>query len=480
MRKKPSFTAMLSGASVVGIAVILAVTLIPSPEPVQGPQGIGVTLSMDVPDHRLSSAELIDPTRAWTPLRDASVTAHSQYAYVQMEIANTGNEDRSLVIQNDTRNYFTALLARDGMRFKTRYRQGDPVPSGESPLRHIRAAFPVTLRAGESETFILEYMNERDIVIDPVVRDSSDWFTAAGSERDMVTFIAASVLCLTLLNLIAGIMLFRPELVRMSFLTFSLLFFFIRQSRLLLILCDPLPYAPWLFPLSIGFELVSAHIYFGYMMGKNFMPWQQWSYRILSILTVVLVTVSFFFAAFTVADILNVLAMITLVIVLVGVMNALRRRDIPVLQTMLAFAPWISMMAVEIVVIYVKPRQIYLADYRQAFGMLLSLILVTIANVRNREYESARRIEQLSAELSDSKRNVERGIEAERKGRETVRSALASDCEPSLAGIFAAAGTLQREYSEPGVVAATEVIVSEASRVADILGSRGPVTGSRP
>ena len=46
-----------------------------------------------------------------------------------------------------------------------------------------------------------------------------------------------------------------------------------------------------------------------------------------------------------------------------------------------------------------------------------------------------------------------------------------------LVGIFAAVGTLQREYSDPGVVAAVDVIVTEASRIGDALGSRDPSKG---
>lgn len=477
MRRFHRFPVMLTGTALAGIVAILAVTTLPSPVPARSVPALDLAMSMSVSDRQLSSAELVAPGRNWEVLGDAPVTAHAQYAYVRMVLENTGSEDLSLVIQNDTRNYYTALLAFNGREYIARYRQGDPVPAKESPLRHIRAAFPVTLRSGGSDTFILEYMNERDIVLDPDVRSAAEWFSLAGAERDIVLLISASVLCLILINLIAGLSLFRPELIRMSFLSFSLLFFFARQSRLLLLLINPLPYTNWLFPLSIGFELVSAHVFFGALMGKNFLPWQHWAYRILSGLTVALVIASFFGAAYTIGDILNVLAMITLLIVVIGVLNALRNHDYGVLQIMLAFAPWILMMAVEIVIIYIKPRQIFLADYRQAFGMLFSLILVTVTSIRNREREGNENMERLTAELAEAKRGIQRDELAVREDRARYRARLAADCETPLAGIFAAIGTLQREYSDPGVIAAADVIVTEAARIGDTLGSRDPAKG---
>ncbi len=477
MRKSLSFTAVLVGTAILGIAVILAVTLIPSPVPSKPIPGLGVSVEYSVSDHRLSSAELTDNARVWRSLDGAPLTVPSQYAYARFSLTNAGDSDMALIVQNDTRNYYTSFLSFDGRVYTTRFRQGDPVPSGESPLRHIRAAFPVSLPPGTSTQFVLEYMNERDIVVDPDVREATQWFTEAGIERDIVIFISASVLCLTLMNLIAGLALFRPELVRMSFLTFSLLFFFARQSRLLLVIFSSQAYAPWLYPLSIAFELVSAHIFFGYLMGENFRPWQRWAYRILSALTVFLTAVSFFGAAYTVADVLNVFAMITLLIVLVGVLTAARRRDAAVLQIMLAFAPWILTMAVEIVIIYIKPRQIFLADYRQAFGMLFSLILVTVTSIRTREREAGERILRLGAELAEARRCQEANEGKIREERVKYRSRLAADCEAPLVGIFAAVGTLQREYSDPGVVAAADLIVTEASRIGDALGSRDPSKG---
>ncbi len=469
MRNPPDFTAMLAAASVVGMAAILAVTLLPSPAPVRAVPGVTASFSLSVSDHQLSSSELLDPDRKWRELQNDTQIEESQFAYVTVALSNGGIEDRSLVIQNATRNFYTVFLEKSGHELRTKYRQGDPVPARESPLRHTRAAFPVMLRSGAAATYVLEYVNERDVVIDPEVLDSADWAYRAGRERDIGNLIASAVMCLALLNLIAGITLYRGELVRLSFLAFSILFFFLRQTRLLLLILNSVAYAEWLYPLSIGLELVSAHLFFGFLMGKNFSPWQHASYRVLAALSAVLVGVSFFFQPYTMADILNVLALVTLIIVLVGVYHAARNRDRAVLRTMLAFAPWLAMMAVEIVIIYVHPRAVFLAEYRQAFGMLLTVLLVTVTGMYRRDCLDGKERETLIEERDEAARKAERCLKEANGAERRVRSRIAADCALPLDEIVATALALGREHPDPGVASASRLIASEASNVKSLI-----------
>ncbi len=455
------FAFRLAVVVALGIGAILAVTLIPRPPLVGFVPGVTVTLRYQAPDRRLSAREILREDSPWRSLSNEALTVHSQCAYVAVSISNSTAEDQSFIVSNNTRNYLTSLLVPSDRGAVQKFRQGDPVPSGESPLKHFRPAFPVQVAAGQTSVFYLEYLNERGIVLDPAVSDSADWFNHAAQERDIATLVAGLLFCVLLVNLIGGLLLERGALLRLAFLVFSLTFFFLRQSRLLLVLADPLPYAEWLYPLSIGLELVSAHLYFGYLMGPNFRWWQHAAYRALSAATAGIVGVSFFFQTYTMADVLNVLALITLLIVLIGVFRAFRNRDVPVLLTMLALGPWIGLMATEVVVIYIVPRQVFLADYRQAFGMVLSLILATIAEFRAAEHSLSAGREELLRQRDEARRSAERCISSTGERVRHARAAMAAEAGPGLEGIAAAAAALEREHADPGVVAASRLIISE-------------------
>lgn len=469
MKKSISYTALLSLAAATGFIAILAITTLPPPNPERPVPGIGARFEYATAERRLSAIEIDEKTVPWRALDSPVLTVHGQFAYVMVTVANDSPEGRSLIIHNRTRNYFTALLLPTDRGAEIKYKQGDPVPAGQSPLRHTRAAFPVQVASGETKTFFLEYMNERDIVIDPAVSDSSDWFSRAGLERDIATLVASSMFGIVLVNLVAGLLLGRLELLRVAFLMFSLLLFFLRQSRLFLLLIDPLAYAAWFYPFCIGLELVSAHIFFGFLMGPNFRPWQHLSYRLLTALTVAIVGVSFFFEPFTMADILNLFALITLMIVLIGVYHALRSRDAHVLQTMLAFAPWIGLMASEVILNYISPRQIFLADFRQAFGMILSFILVTATSMHGSETEGSDELARVVTERDAALRNVERCLAEMGENRARERARIASECLLPLDGIVASAAALGREHTDPGVVSASRMIAEEASSVRRLL-----------
>lgn len=455
------FAFRLSIAVTLGIGSILALTLIPRPPRISAIPGVTVTFRYQAPDRRLSAREIQREDSPWRNLPEDALTVHSQCAYVAVSISNSTAEDRSFIVSNHTRNYLTALLVPSDRGAVQRYRQGDPVPSSESPLRHFRPAFPVQVAAGQTSVFYLEYLNERGIVLDPAVNDSADWFTHAAQERDIATLVAGLLVSVLLLNLLGGLLLERGALLRLAFLVFSLTFFFLRQSRLLLQLVDPLPYAEWLYPLSIGLELVSAHLYFGFLMGPNFRWWQHTAYRALSAATVGIVGISFFFQTYTMADVLNVLALITLFIVLIGVFRALRNRDVPVLLTMLALGPWIGLMAAEVVIIYIVPRQVFLADYRQAFGMVLSLILATITEFRAAEHALSEDREETLRQRDEARRSAERCITSTGERVRLARSSMAAEAYPGLEGIAAAAAALAREHTDPGVVAASRLIIGE-------------------
>ncbi|MDC7226026.1 MAG: ATP-binding protein [Spirochaetales bacterium] len=400
-----------------------------------------------------------------------SIRTTSPYAYLKVELLNETETAADVILYNTSWNYYIEMLSPERDAAVTLYRYGDRVPFGDSPYRHIKPGFPVTVPAGSRLTFILEYFSPSSIVIAPGIISFQSYLDAAVSERTVAGFFCGVFMILILINTVNGFLLNGLDFFPAVAFMLSLFFFFLRQSRILLLLIDPMVYPDWLFAFSIGLNIITS-----INLARSLM--KEYFCRKLGLLLIVIISVSaglmiysFFGAPYLAADLLNLLVPAVVVLIGVGVFRSLKAGDYDMLYIVLVFIPWLTTMAVDITASANNLRLQISPAILQVAGMILSLVLFSIVlqfynNRRFRKYLLSVDVRRESDQIEMDQKLVE---VAELKS--AVLHQLGYRLIQPIDSIIALSAIIRREEKPAEVSAVLSEISSEAEDLKQMIKS---------
>ncbi len=411
-----------------------------------------------VSDTQRSSLSLTEVDNSFRPFHDKRLRLSDRYAYLWLRIKNTESEAHDLIIINESYNYYVELLKPDRLGAVTLYRQGDRVPVSDSPLDYHRAALPITIPPKAELNVIIEYSGPRGIVIDPEILTEEEFLRRLIWERTHSSLVYGVIIALLLLNLLIGAATNDRLSSRLAVLVASVFLFSLRQSRLLLLLIDPLVYPEWLFPLSVALNL-AAGIFFGYEATRDYL--RVWAVRALKAGlagAAFFSFLSFFFKPYVMADLLNLLSVLMVLLFIFASFRALRSGDKRLSSIIAAFIPWLIFMIADVVSSIFGLRLGGNAEYRQLYGLAATFFLVTVVVGREAVIASL----GISADKSGA---------LDQKAFEDIKKNMLLEFGHSLRQpintIIALAAILRRDFADPRIIAASQTIDDEARALKD-------------
>jgi len=456
-----AFAALFAGVSVAAsLSLALLSGVAEADHPL--PRGVSVSYRVAGSDFRRSSLELSKPGADFRALEDGGGALPQPFGYLWIDLRNTRDADVQLVLSNSDRNYYTELLEPHRSGAVALYRQGDTVPVSDTPLRYYRTAFPLSVPAGGRASFVVEFHGPRGVSISPWIAESSAWFARAASRNGLFGVASGAVLVLLVLEIATGFLFAGRIDSAFVFFASSVFFFFLRQSRLLLFVLDPLTYPDWLFPVSIALNLSSATLLILSVFGRWVSaPQRRAAFAFMSA-AAVCAAVSLFAVPYLVADILNSLSALLLLFAAAVGIQAFRagaRREFLYASS---FLPWVSVMIRDIAVgLLSLPRSEY-EDYLQVFGLIAALSLASIASRFNRIRSLERRVSDSADETRRLRIDVREQYASLSAVRENLIGRLRQRLRRPLEAIAASAVMLERECADPRTAGVCALIVEEA------------------
>lgn len=430
-----------------------------------GVEDISAEFYLSISSERKTSFDLKKIDDTYDEFSDGRLTSGSRFAYLWIELMNSGNVDREIVLANQVRNYYTELLSPDKTGAVTMFRQGDIVPLSESPFRHYKPGFPLVVKAGTTASYVMEYHGPRGLAIAPEILSTSTWLDRVSRERGLAGFICGVFVFLLLFNSMNGIVLGKAYSFAVAFFIISVFLFFLRQSRILLLVIDPLIYPEWLYPVTIAFNLIGAIGFAIVLLRKYYSRWKIVFLRTAAGLCCALAVVSFFITPYRNADLLNLLTLVSLPVMLSGIYYAVKNKDFGVLYIALSFIPWIVMVVVDIISAYMDVRLTMPAEYRQAFGMISSLLLLSVTvqwvqGQKNRDSNAG-----LVDELELARREMAGQVTSVTELRTSVLHQVGYQLRQPLDSILALSLILSNEYADPRINSISKVLSAEAGEL---------------
>jgi signal transduction histidine kinase len=451
----------LLAAALMSTVLILTITIVDRPSVVTGVPDIDSVYLLSTGEARRTALNLRSADVSFTPLAQHRTLVDSRYAYLWIRLVNHGLSPASVVIANQTRNYYTELVAPHPTGAITLFMQGDTVPVSQTPFRHHRAAFPVLLEPGATAEFVIEYHGPRGIVVDPLLLTPAHFISGALYERSLIAFLAGCFVAILVWLLAMAIRRRKAYMLSAVAFVSALFLFSLRQSRVLLLFIDPWVYPEWLFPFTIGLNILVAIDFSSRLMGRYSNLWQRRALQGLALAVVALMAAGFIAQPYQMADLLNLLGLVVLVLVFSLAFKAFRAGDDDVPLVGSAFIPWIATMVADIITGFSGQRGTMLMENRQAFGLLTSLFLLTVAL----EMMYGRHLTIAGPDMVTPSGPGPTKSRASMAPVDSIEHAtiqgMVHQMRQVLYGISASARLLERRFQDPGIVAAANVIISD-------------------
>ncbi len=397
--------------------------------------------------------------------------SNQKFGYLIVKLANENAADANLVIYNRAWNYYIEMLAPEKNRMVTVYQYGDKVPVSESPFRHSKASFPVSVAAHSESTYIVEFSSPAGIVIIPDLLAFSEFLRTVSNERLTMGILCGIFIFLLFINALNGILLrgihFFPAVAFIG----SVFFFFLRQSRLLLLLINPLVYPDWIFALSICLNILTVSIFIYMLMKDHLGRLMKVMLIVIGVSAMVCMTIGFFSIPYVVADILNILSLFLLIPAAYGLIVSLRKREFDTLHIVLSFIPWLAVVIIDITASISGIRLPVPAEYQQAPGMIASLILLSIT-LQNLHYKRYRKdIFNVERRMDKTRVEMDHKILEISELKTTVLHQLGYQLRQPLDSILALVSIAEKNYTEPAITSVWDGIASEADELKRIIDS---------
>ncbi|GAB6088944.1 ATP-binding protein [Spirochaeta dissipatitropha] len=458
----PGTSFYVFGISITVTLLLLALIMTSRPEIAVESPGLDIKMHISESNLRRLSLDIRQVDRNYRIFDQKEVSSSARFVYLWLNISNTSPLDRTIYFVNDGRNYYTELLRPAAGGGVTVYRHGDIVASSDYVIKDTRAAFPITIPAGSSVERVVEYHGPRSILVKPQIWEPGAYMNRMLRHRGVLGGVSGAVLVLILINLTAGWIYRSLTYLASAAFSFSVYFFFLRQSRLLLLYFDNLIYPEYLFPLSIFLNLLTAGFLVYVLFRKYMTTFIRLSFSFLLGFGLLFSSLAFWMLPYFFADMLNLLALPFLLLVVLLAYYAMKDRDVEVLWISFTAIPWISMMFLDIISSVYGLRSSGLVQYRQilgltAFVLMLSLLLQYIGYRRNRDIaeNAADETEKIRAEYS---------IQSASLGnlQTAILKEISHQLHLPLESIIASARILGRSFNDPKVIAASQVIRNEA------------------
>ncbi len=205
---------------------------------------------------RLSSVELNSSHQNWIPYKNERISETNCYGYAKIVIDNTNDNDFVGYIYNHDTNICTELLECGILEATTIARLGDRFPD-TTGNGFNKATFKITVPSNTKKTYILEYENQASIEIHPLVLNEHDFFKHFYRERALYYIIITLIICFIVYLIVISLVFHDWTPFAMSIFTLSELFFYLRQSRMLLAMFS-MPIPTWLASFQIVLNMTAA------------------------------------------------------------------------------------------------------------------------------------------------------------------------------------------------------------------------------
>ena len=439
-----------------------------APEPSALPD-INSSFEIMLRDEPKSVFELIDNEDFNIFSGDTGLFSSSKYVYLRVTLKNISPEDRDVIFYNHRWNYYVEMLSLEKHSAAGMYRYGDKVPLSESPFKHTKAGFPVTVPAKSSLSFIIEYNSPSGISVIPEIIEYSEFLEIVASERLFLGLTSGMFISLLLLNLFSGILLRQRSFYPAAVFILALFFFFLRQSRLLLLIFEPLTYQDWLFPLSIGLNAMTILGVIYVIMNEYFSRLFKSLISHIFIITFILTMLSFFIAPFFMANILNIFSLVLLIPAADGFLRACRNKDFDIINITLSFLPWFFSALADIGFSLKGTRSVIAPEYLQVSGMMVSLVMLSInlQRLNNKNLKSS--VVSEGMKLEESKIEIERRFVEVGELKKSVIHQLGYRIRQPLDSIQALAGLAEESEDNEEIINVCGMIYSEAEELKHIL-----------
>ena len=366
MKLPDKFIARLTWLSLTSCLLILILSVFKVPTGAPSDQELSYTLRLSRSDNPRSALELKTPDATFHLLGEGKTTVKERFAYLWITVHNKSDKDKEIMVGNMTRNYFTELLQSDDRGVITLFQHGDTVSPALWPVKHNKPLFPVLVPQKTKLNLIMEAHGPRGIVIDPALLSVGEALAVTTFYRSLEGSLYGAGMILILLLAAAGILRKQRLCGSAALFGAALLFFSLRQSRVLLLLISPFSYPEWLFPLSI-YANSAASVFFGFTLFEGKMkPLQKNILLGLLALGGILAGLSTAFYPYLMADLLNLNGLVILAFLLYTGGDLVHRGHEQIKAVLIAFIPWIIMMVWDILVGYLGLRDIMLLEYRTA------------------------------------------------------------------------------------------------------------------
>ncbi len=458
------FLKKLSAAWVLAFLAVFLVSLETSSGVSQENHAVSAVRYWVSSDTQIPSLDLISGNLDWKPFTGKPIRTGKTYVYVRFDLHNRDSVDREMILYNNARNYQTTLLQPAGKGAVVLYRHGDRIALSNSPVKHYRAAFPVIVPSDTDTRYYMEVFGYRGLLVDPGISSTSIWFARNMSERGLLSFAIGGLILLVLLNLIFSALMGSHYFFSTALFCFSLTFFYLRQSHLLMVVIDPLTYPDWLHAFSVAMDCATGMFFFTSLFPPGYTGWEKKAAYILMISAIFLGILPFFFNPFVMTDIVNAFSVLILIPVFYYTIVSALRRYYPPLMVVGSLSPWIFLMILDVVLGQFALRQTSSQDFRLWGGLVVSLLLLFVARVYL----------YLHAVLDS---NSSRPADTEDPGalsRTASQLALINTNSTErffyrfhqpLDSIIASARIMEKEYADPGIMAVAQIIIGEAERI---------------
>lgn len=415
-------------------------------------------------DTEIPSLDLVSGNLDWQLFTGEPITTGKTYVYVRVDLRNRDYVDREMILYNNARNYQTSLLQPVGKSTVVLYRHGDRISLSNSPVKHYRAAFPVIVPSGDETRYYMEFFGYRGLLVDPGINSASIWLAQNMSERGLLSFAIGGLIILVLLNLILSVLIGSRYFFSTALFLFSLSFFYLRQSRLLMLVIDPLAYPDWLFPFAIAMNCATGMFFFTTLFPPGYRGWEKKAAHVLMVSAIILGIFPFFYNPFVMSDILNAFSVLILPPVFYYTIVSALRGYFPPLMVVGSLSPWIFLMVLDVIMAQFGLRQTSSADFRLWAGLVVSLLLLFVARV----YLYSRAV----LDSLPPRPAAEENSAGVSRTASQLASINSSNTErffyrfhQPLDSIIASARIMEKEYADPGIMAVAQIIIGEAERI---------------
>ncbi|MBI9106615.1 MAG: response regulator [Spirochaetales bacterium] len=465
MEQKLKFSIFLIAGISLSVIIINLIPFLIQPSKPKGAGLISSKMFFLETEKRKSSFDLKSIDESYQKFQMDRLISNSRFAYLWLEISNRGEEDREIVFTNRTRNYYTELLLPEASGAVTLSRHGDIVPVFKWSFRHYKPGFPLIIPAGSTGWYVVEYHGPRGLTIDPEILSSSEWVNRLAIERSLSGFLCGAFVFLLLIITLNGFLLNRKYFYSTIFFIASVFFFFLKQSGILLLIIDPWIYPEWLYPLSIALNLLSV-LFLSRIILSDYLSLQKVVIlKSIEGITILLTAAALFYEPYIIADILNLLSLAALPVIINGVYLAVRKRDEGVLFIVLSFIPCIFMLALDIISANMDVRLTLSSDYLQAFGMIASLLFLSITLQYVRGQKQQMMYIETSKELRQACISRAEHVTSVTELRSSVLHQVGYQLRQPLDSILALSSILANEYADPRIAAVSKMLSSEAGEL---------------